>query len=87
MSESGRSDAPAHPSAWWSPADVLTAVRVPLAIAFVLLGDAGTRIAILALASATDFADATTCCGIVAVSVGVTTLPDASACANCADVL
>ena len=37
--------------------------------------------------TATDFADATTCCGIVAVSVGVTTLPDASACANCADVL
>jgi phosphatidylglycerophosphate synthase len=36
---------------------VLTAVRVPLAIAFVLLNDAGARIAILALASATDFAD------------------------------
>jgi phosphatidylglycerophosphate synthase len=36
---------------------VLTVVRVPLAIAFVLLSDAGARIAILALASATDFAD------------------------------
>jgi len=57
VTERGRSDAPAHPTAWWSPADVLTAVRVPLAIAFVLLSDAGTRIAILALASATDFAD------------------------------
>ena len=30
MTESGRSDAPAHPTAWWSPADVLTAVRVPV---------------------------------------------------------
>jgi phosphatidylglycerophosphate synthase len=42
---------------WWSPADVLTAVRVPLAVLFVLVDDAGWRIGILALASVTDLAD------------------------------
>lgn len=57
MTESGSRDAPARPAAWWSPADVLTVVRIPLAIAFVMFGDAGARIAILAVASATDFAD------------------------------
>lgn len=42
---------------WWSPADVLTAVRIPLAIAFLLVPDSGWRLAILASAAASDFAD------------------------------
>src|SRR5688572_5647870 len=37
--------------------------------------------------TATDFAEEIVGCGIVAVSVGVVRLPDASACANCAAVL
>jgi cardiolipin synthase len=41
----------------WSPADVLTVFRIPLALAFLVVPDAGWRIAILAIASATDFAD------------------------------
>ncbi len=57
MTESGEQDASALTRTWWSPADVLTVVRVPLAIAFVLIGDAGWRIAILAIAAATDFGD------------------------------
>lgn len=57
MTEIGEQDTPVITGIWWSPADVLTAVRVPLAIAFVLVGDAGWRIAILAVAAATDFAD------------------------------
>ena len=57
MTEIGEQDTPVITGTWWSPADVLTVVRVPLAIAFVLVGDAGWRIAILAVASATDFAD------------------------------
>jgi phosphatidylglycerophosphate synthase len=43
--------------AWWSPADILTAIRLPLAVGFVLISDADWRIAILALAAASDFAD------------------------------
>lgn len=57
MTETGEQDAPVITGTWWSPADVLTVVRVPLAIAFVLVDDPGWRIAILAVASATDFAD------------------------------
>lgn len=57
MTRSGEQHATALSRGWWSGADVLTVVRIPLAIAFVLIGDAGWRIAILAIASATDFAD------------------------------
>ena len=57
MTEIGERDAPAITGTWWSPADALTAVRVPLAIAFVAVHDAGWRIAILAVAAASDFAD------------------------------
>ena len=57
MTESSERDVPANTGAWWSPADALTVVRVPLAIAFVVIGDAGWRIAILAFAAVTDFAD------------------------------
>ena len=42
---------------WWSPADFLTAVRIPLAAAFLLVPDHGWRLAILASAAASDFAD------------------------------
>ena len=47
----------AAPTARWSPADVLTAVRIPLAAAFVLVPDMGWRVAILAAAALSDFAD------------------------------
>jgi len=42
---------------WWSPADVLTAIRIPLAIAFLLVPDQEWRLVILATAAASDFAD------------------------------
>lgn len=42
---------------WLSPADAFTAARVPLAVAFVLVNDVGWRLAILAVASISDFAD------------------------------
>jgi len=42
---------------WWSPADVLTAVRIPLAVAFVAISDNRARLIILAAAGASDFAD------------------------------
>jgi cardiolipin synthase (CMP-forming) len=42
---------------WWAPADVLTAVRIPLAVAFVAIPDNGARLVILATAGASDFAD------------------------------
>lgn len=45
------------PLPWWSPADVLSTVRIPLAIAFVVVPDNGARLAILAAAGASDFAD------------------------------
>jgi cardiolipin synthase len=45
------------PPAWWSPADLFTALRIPLAVAFVLVPDANWRVAILAVAAASDFAD------------------------------
>lgn len=45
------------PVAWWSPADLFTAVRIPLAIAFVLVADLTWRVGILAAAAASDFAD------------------------------
>jgi len=50
---------------WWAPADAFTAVRIPLAIAFVLVPDSDWRIAILAAAAASDFAD-----GVVARRLG-----------------
>lgn len=43
--------------AWWSPADAFTVVRIPLAVAFVLVTNPGARIAILSAAAASDFAD------------------------------
>ncbi len=60
MSE-GAEDVAALRRAGWSPADVLTVVRIPLAVAFLLVGDTGWRIGILAVAAASDLAD-----GIVA---------------------
>ena len=45
------------PALRWSPADFFTAVRIPLAVAFVLVADVGWRVAILAAAALSDFAD------------------------------
>lgn len=47
----------AQPLPWWSPADVLTAVRIPLAVAFVAVDDNDARLVILGAAAASDFAD------------------------------
>jgi len=41
----------------WTAADALTAVRLPLAIGFLLVDDMWARIAIVALAAVTDFLD------------------------------
>lgn len=43
--------------AWLSPADAFTVVRIPLAFAFIAVSDMTWRLAILAAASASDFAD------------------------------
>lgn len=51
-----RSEAGPRPRRW-TTADALSASRVPLAIAFVLVDDAGWRLAILAVAAATDLLD------------------------------
>ncbi len=45
------------PGLRWSPADAFTAVRIPLAAAFVVVPDAAWRIGILAAAAGSDFAD------------------------------
>jgi CDP-diacylglycerol---glycerol-3-phosphate 3-phosphatidyltransferase len=57
VTESGEQEVPVITGTWWSPADVLTVIRVPLALAFVLITDSGWRIGILVVAAATDFAD------------------------------
>lgn len=41
----------------WGVADVLSALRVPLGVAFVLLPDRNTRFVVLALAAASDLVD------------------------------
>lgn len=55
----------ARPPRLWGPADLLTCVRLPLAAAFVLLDDPHVRLAILAVAGASDVLD-----GMVARRVG-----------------
>ena len=47
----------AHQGRRWTVADALSASRVPLAIAFLLVPDNGWRLAILAAAAATDLLD------------------------------
>ncbi|MGQ0702800.1 MAG: CDP-alcohol phosphatidyltransferase family protein [Gemmatimonadales bacterium] len=47
----------AVPIARWSPADILTALRIPLAVAFALVPEMGWRVLILAAAALSDFAD------------------------------
>jgi CDP-diacylglycerol---glycerol-3-phosphate 3-phosphatidyltransferase len=42
---------------WWSPADAFTVVRIPLAIAFVVVPDMRWRMGILVAAGLSDFAD------------------------------
>jgi CDP-diacylglycerol--glycerol-3-phosphate 3-phosphatidyltransferase/cardiolipin synthase len=56
----GEHDAGANAGAarvWWSPADTLTLIRIPLAVAFVIVPDAGWRFAILSVAAASDLGD------------------------------
>ena len=62
MAEGGSTEAtPGQPRAagraWWSPADVFTVVRIPLAIGFVLIPGTNWRLAILVAAALSDFAD------------------------------
>lgn len=45
------------PEPWWSAADLLTAARLPLALAFPLVGDAWVRVGIVVVAAATDLLD------------------------------
>lgn len=45
------------PRPWWSPADALTAIRIPLAAAFLAVPDPEWRLVILGSAAASDFAD------------------------------
>ena len=47
----------AAPALRWSPADLFTAVRIPLAALFLITSDPGWRVAILAAAALSDFAD------------------------------
>jgi phosphatidylglycerophosphate synthase len=51
--------------AWWSPADVFTVLRIPLAIGFIFIPEMGWRLGILAAAALSDFAD-----GVVARRFG-----------------
>ncbi|MCE9636013.1 MAG: CDP-alcohol phosphatidyltransferase family protein [Planctomycetes bacterium] len=57
--------APARRPKNWGPADVLTALRIPLAIAFVVVPDTTARLVILAAAGLSDVLD-----GIVARRCG-----------------
>jgi CDP-diacylglycerol--glycerol-3-phosphate 3-phosphatidyltransferase/cardiolipin synthase len=50
-------DSVVQPRARWSAADLLTAVRIPLAVAFPLVRDVGVRLGIVAIAAATDLLD------------------------------
>jgi phosphatidylglycerophosphate synthase len=50
-------EGPARREWRWTAADLLTASRIPLAVAFVLVGSSEARIAVLALAAVTDLTD------------------------------
>jgi CDP-diacylglycerol--glycerol-3-phosphate 3-phosphatidyltransferase/cardiolipin synthase len=52
-----RSDSQPQPQRQWSAADLLTALRVPLAILFPLVTDTWVRVGIVVVASATDLLD------------------------------
>lgn len=43
--------------AWWSPADIFTVLRIPLAIGFIFMPAMGWRLGILVAAALSDFAD------------------------------
>lgn len=65
MVEQGEEVPAAATRVWWSPADALTILRIPLAGAFVIVADPGWRIAILMVAAASDLGD-----GVVARRFG-----------------
>lgn len=56
MKASGIESEPRHTPAW-TPADLMTSIRFPLALAFVLVPGTTARIVILAVAAASDLAD------------------------------
>lgn len=57
MVEQAGTPAPPPGGGRWTVADLLTVSRVPLAIAFLVVPNAGARLAILAMAAATDLLD------------------------------
>jgi CDP-diacylglycerol--glycerol-3-phosphate 3-phosphatidyltransferase/cardiolipin synthase len=57
VSEASPADKPEQGRGWWTAADLLSLIRIPLAAAFVLVPDNGWRLGIVALAAATDLLD------------------------------
>jgi CDP-diacylglycerol--glycerol-3-phosphate 3-phosphatidyltransferase/cardiolipin synthase len=55
--EGEQASAAASAAPRWTAADVLTALRLPMAVAFVLLPSEGGRLVVLSLAAATDLLD------------------------------
>ena len=57
MSEASPAERGEQGRAWWSAADVLSLLRIPLAAAFLLVSHTGWRLAIVAAAAVTDLLD------------------------------
>lgn len=57
MVEHGAAAESGVPRSWWSPADTLTVARIPLAVAFLVVPDAGWRFVILGITAASDLGD------------------------------
>lgn len=57
MSEASPAERGEQGRAWWSAADVLSLLRIPLAAAFLLVSHTGWRLAIVGAAAVTDLLD------------------------------
>ncbi|MGH7656796.1 MAG: CDP-alcohol phosphatidyltransferase family protein [Gemmatimonadales bacterium] len=57
MTEGRRHEVAEQGARRWSPADILSLLRFPLAILFVAIGDAGIRFLVLAVAALSDLMD------------------------------
>lgn len=57
MSEASPAERGEQARAWWSAADVLSLLRIPLAAAFLLVSHSGWRLAIVGAAAVTDLLD------------------------------
>ena len=57
MSEASPAERGEQGRAWWSAADVLSLLRIPLAAAFLLVSHSGWRLAIVGAAAVTDLLD------------------------------